>query len=216
MLEARVLGIPHVEDGEVIFAVWVQRSSSSVEVVRVTTPDPDVVYVEAHGHSDEVAEGARAEVVRWIEFQRRFMDRLYARLNTDRNRRPVTSHVRPAAPSVAPGCALCRGTGESEKFFDRSGGHARWAFGPKLSEMPFRERGTFVPCPACRRIDYDHSVDSSVSAGSLSAELERVEAIVTGRIATIREKIRSTAPRSSSGTQASGFKAPGPSRGRLR
>ena len=133
MLEARVIGIPHIEDGEVVFAVWVQRSSSSVEVVRVTTPDPDVVYVEAHGHANEVAQVARDEVVRWIEFQRRFMDRLYARLNADRKHRPSPSHVRAATPSVASDCALCRDTGESEKFLDRSGGQARWVFGPRLS-----------------------------------------------------------------------------------
>jgi len=211
-----VIGIPHIEDGEVVFAVWVQRSSSSVEVVRVTTPDPDVVYVEAQGHSNEVAQVARDEVVRWIEFQRRFMDRLYARLNADRKHRPSPSHVRAASPSVASDCALCRDTGESEKFLDRSGGQARWVFGPRLSELPFRERGTFVPCPACRRIEYDQSIDSTAPPGSLSAELERVEAIVTGRIATIREKIRSIAPRSGVRTQASALGTPDPKRRRLR
>ncbi len=44
-------------------------------------------------------------------------------------------------------------------------------------------------------MDYDDSVERASSPGSLSSELERVEAIVTGRIATIRERIRSVAPR---------------------
>jgi hypothetical protein len=122
------------------------------------------------------------------------MDRLYARLLRDSKRRSIQSHFRDVAPPVPHGCALCGGTGESEKFLDRTEGHARWAFGPKVGSAPFRERGTFVPCPACRRLDYDESVERAVSSDSLSAELERVEAIVTGRIATIRERIRSVAP----------------------
>jgi hypothetical protein len=204
MSKARVLGIPHVEDGEIVFAVWVQRESGDAEIVRVTTPDPDILYVELHGPTTEVADLAREEVKSWIGMQQRFTDRLYARLLTDAKRRPIQSHVRavvpsarpPALASVAPGCALCGGTGESEKFLDRSEGQARWAFGPKVRATPVRERGSFVPCPACRRLDYDESVERAVSSDSLSAELERVEAIVTGRIATIRERLRSVAPRS--------------------
>jgi hypothetical protein len=96
-------------------------------------------------------------------------------------------------------CALCRGTGDTEKFLDRSDGYARWAFAPKITEQPHRDRGTFVPCPACRRMDYDESIERASSPGSLSGELERVEAIVTGRIATIRERLRSVAPRASIG-----------------
>ena len=194
MFKARVLGIPHIEHDEVVFAVWVQRSSSAAEIVQVTSPDPDTIHVEDTGHTSEVAESARVEVLNWIEFQRRFMDRLYARLGTEGKRRPIPSHIRERLPSVAPGCALCGGTGESEKFLDRSEGHARWAFAPKVGPVPLRERGSLVPCPACRRLDYDESVERSASKDSLSGELERVEAIVTGRIATIRERIRSVAP----------------------
>ena len=194
MSKARVLGIPHVEDGEIVFAVWVQRSASDAEIVHVTTSDPETFFVETQAHSAEVSDLARDEVKTWIGLQQRFMDRLYARLLARPTRRPIKSHVRDVAPPVAPECALCGGTGESEKFLDRSEGHARWAFGPRAQNTPFRERGSLVPCPACRRFDYDESVDRASSSGSLAAELERVEAIVTGRIATIRERIRSVAP----------------------
>jgi hypothetical protein len=193
MSTARVLGIPQVENGEVVFSVWVQQSSSA-EVVRVTTSDPSAVYVDSLGHSIEVADAARDEVIRWIEFQQRFMDRLYARLRADGAKRAAPSHVREVATTEEE-CALCRGTGDTEKFLDRSDGYARWAFAPKITEHPFRERGTFVPCPACRRMDYDDSVERTSSPGTLSGELERVEAIVTGRIATIRQRLRSVAPR---------------------
>jgi hypothetical protein len=196
MFQARVLGIPHVEEDEIVFAVWVQRPSSAAEIVRVTTPEPEMFFLEMKGHSTEVADLARDEVKSWIAQQQRFMDRLYARLIAEPKRRPIQSHVRDVAPSSgASGCALCGGTGESEKFLDRREGHARWAFGPKVRAAPVRERGSFVPCPACRRLDYDESVERAVSSDSLAAELERVEAIVTGRIATIRERIRSVAPR---------------------
>jgi hypothetical protein len=195
MSKARVLGIPHIEDKEVVFAVWVQRSSSDAEIVRVTTPEPDTFFVEGQGHDADVSDAARDEVKSWIVQQQRFMDRLYARLVDETTRRPIKSHVRDVAPAVAPRCALCGGTGESEKFLDRTDGYARWAFGPRAHNRPPRERGSVVPCPACRRYDYDESVERAVSSDSLSAELERVEAIVTGRIATIRERIRSVAPR---------------------
>jgi hypothetical protein len=191
---ARVLGIPHIEGSEVVFAVWVQGLSTAAEVVRVTTVDPETFDIDKSGMSAEVSDLAREEVARWVDIQRRFMDRLYAKLASDRKQRELPSHVRPRAASIAPPCALCRGTGESEKFLDRSGGQARWAFGPKITDAPFRDRGVFVPCPACRRIDYDRSVETSVPSHTLSGELERVEAIVTGRIATIREKMRSMAP----------------------
>ncbi len=192
-LNARVLGIPQSEDGEVVFSVWVQQPSSA-EVVRVTTSDPSVVDVDSNGHTPEVADAARDEVIRWIGIQQHFMNRLYARLRGNGDRRPAPSHVREVTKADAP-CALCRGTGETEKFLDRSDGYPRWAFGPKITDVPYRERGSFAPCPACRRMDYDDSVERASSPGSLSSELERVEAIVTGRIATIRERIRSVAPR---------------------
>jgi hypothetical protein len=124
MSKARVLGIPHVEDGEIVFAVWVQRPSSA-EIVRVTTTEPDTFYVEMLGHTTEVADLAREEVKDWIGFQQRFMDRLYARLQAAPRRKPIQSHVRDVAPPPAAVCALCDGTGESEKFLDRSDGHAR-------------------------------------------------------------------------------------------
>jgi hypothetical protein len=193
MLKARVLGIPQAEDGEIVFSVWVQQPSSA-EVVRVTTSDPSAVDVDSHGHTREVADAARDEVIQWIGIQQRFMDRLYARLRGNRDRRAAPSHVREVTKAEAT-CALCRGTGETEKFLDRSDGYARWAFGPKITDVPYRERGAFAPCPACRRMDYDDSVERASSPGSLAGELERVEAIVTGRIATIRERIRSVAPR---------------------
>jgi hypothetical protein len=195
MSKARVLGIPHVEDGEIVFAVWVQASASAAEIVRVNSPDPDTFDVEMQGHTLEVGDLAREEVKSWIGFQQRFMDRLYARLQTGAKRKPIYSHVRDVARPASAPCALCGGTGQSEKFLDRSDGHARWAFGPQIGDTPRRERGSFVPCPACRRLDYDESVERSVSSDSLAGELERVEAIVTGRIATIRERIRSVAPR---------------------
>jgi hypothetical protein len=194
MFQARVLGIPQVEDGEIVFAVWVQRPAAAAEIVRVTTPEPETLDVELMGHSAEAANMAREEVRSWIALQHRFMDRLYTRLVNDSKRRPIPSHFRAVAPPAPDGCALCGGTGESEKFLDRSEGHARWAFGPKVRSTPFRERGSIVPCPACRRLDYDESVERAVSSDSLAAELERVEAIVTGRIATIRERLRSVAP----------------------
>src|SRR6185503_4870273 len=149
----RVLGIPHVEDGEIVFAVWVQSSASAAEIVRVNSPDPETFYVEMQGHTTEVADLARDGVKSWIGQQQRFMDRLYARLQTGAKRKPIQSHVRDVARPAT--CALCGGTGESEKFLDRSEGQARWAFGPKVGETPRRERGSFVPCPACRRLDYD-------------------------------------------------------------
>src|SRR5262245_34667349 len=80
MSKARVLGIPHVEDGEIVFAVWVQLSSSEAEIVRVTTPEPDTFFVETKGHDVEVSDAARDEVKTWIGLQQRFMDRLYSRL----------------------------------------------------------------------------------------------------------------------------------------
>jgi len=206
MLTARVLGIPQVENGEVVFSVWVQEASSagpsSAEVVRVTTSEPNVVDVDSHVHDAGVADAARDEVIRWIGFQQRFMDRLYHRLHAEGPRRAIKSHVREVATTET--CALCRGTGDTEKFLDRSEGFARWAFAPKITEQPYRERGSFVPCPACRRMDYDESVERTSSHGSLSGELERVEAIVTGRIATIRQRLRSAAPRAHAGSRGRG------------
>jgi hypothetical protein len=203
MFKARVLGIPQIEGDEVVFAVWVQRSSTAAEIVQVVSPDPETIHVEAPALAEDLADAAHEEVARWVHFQRRFMDRLYARLRSERTRTPIPSHIRQRAageapshsrPSAAPRCSLCAGTGESEKFLDRSSGHARWAFGPKVGEEPYRERGSLVPCPSCRRLDYDQSFERPVSDDSLSSELERVEAIVTGRTASIRERIRSVAP----------------------
>jgi hypothetical protein len=194
MSKARVLGIPHVEDADIVFAVWVQLPSGDAEIVRVTTPEPDTFFVDTQGHAVEVSDAACDEVKTWIGVQQRFMDRLYARLLDANTRRPIQSHFRDVVPAARE-CALCGGTGESEKFLDRTDGYARWAFGPIVRNRPFRERGSLVPCPACRRFEYDESVERAVSSDSLSAELERVEAIVTGRIATIRERIRAVAPR---------------------
>src|SRR5437660_12899298 len=86
MSKARVLGIPQIEDGEIVFSVWVQETSSR-EVVRVTTREPNAIDVDSHGHTGEVVDAARDEVNRWIGFQQRFMDRLYARLSADAGRR---------------------------------------------------------------------------------------------------------------------------------
>src|SRR6185295_8942955 len=54
MIRARVLGIPHVEHGEIVFAVWVQGTDRTPEVVQVSTGEPNNVFVDSHGHDDEV------------------------------------------------------------------------------------------------------------------------------------------------------------------
>ena len=93
MIRARVLGIPHIEHGEITFAVWVQGGGRTPEVVQVSTNEPNSVFVDSHGHDEEVVAAARDEVERWVEFQRRFMDRLYAKLQNEK-RQPIQSHVR--------------------------------------------------------------------------------------------------------------------------
>src|SRR5260370_5109559 len=86
-LNARVLGIPQAEDGEVVFSVWVQQPSSA-EVVRVTTRDPSAVDVDSNGHTREVADAARDEVIRWIGIQHHYMNRLTATLRGHVDRHP--------------------------------------------------------------------------------------------------------------------------------
>src|SRR6266536_905388 len=146
MIKARVLGIPQLENGEIVFAVWVDEHLAGSQMVRVTTPAPDVILVSAAGHTREVAAAARDEVTSWIEMQRRFMDRLYAKLDAEHKRSPLRSSMRPRAisgieakpfPSATfrigtdPDCDLCGGSGESEKFMDRSREPPRWSFAPR-------------------------------------------------------------------------------------
>jgi len=50
----------------------------------------------------------------------------------------------------------------------------------------------FVPCPACHQPEYEDIVGRSVPPYTLASELERVEAIVIGRTAAIRQKANSS------------------------
>ncbi len=207
MIKARVLGIPQLEEGEIVFVVWVDERMAGSELVRVTTPARDVILVSPEGHSKEVTAAARDEVIRWIDMQKRFMDRLYSKLDSDQPRPPLRSHLRPkaiAAPEARsfpsssfrigtdPDCALCEGSGQSEKFMDRRREPARWSFVPRVGPTPMRERGMFVPCPACHQPEYEDIVGRSVPPYTLASELERVEAIVIGRTAAIRQKANSS------------------------
>ncbi len=83
MIKARVLGIPQLEEGEIVFVVWVDERMAGSELVRVTTPARDVILVSPEGHSKEVTAAARDEVIRWIDMQKRFMDRLYSKFDSD-------------------------------------------------------------------------------------------------------------------------------------
>jgi hypothetical protein len=199
---ARVVGMPRIENGEIVFDVRFEGSDDRTELVRATTKSPGVVVVPFFGHAEEAISAARREVVRWTSERQHLMVSLYARLATERRGETIRSQVRsrPLIPGGQgddqPGamCTLCDGMGEVERFAAGADGQSSWAFLPKTGSATAEQTASVVPCPACRRGEYEEYVGRTVLSSGLAAELERLGAVVSGRTATIRERLKAPTP----------------------
>jgi len=199
--------MPRIEDGEIVFDVRLDGSDGKTELVRATTRVPGVIIVPFFGLGEETISAARGEVVRWTNGRRHFMESLHARLAVERRSQAIRSEIRrlPGAPEgngaegVSPeqadaACTLCGGIGEVNRVVARADGQPSWAFLPKTEWTPAKHNPTLVPCPACRRANYESHVERDISATGLAGDLERLGAVVSGRTATIRERLKGSAP----------------------
>jgi hypothetical protein len=195
---ARVVGMPRIEGGEVVFDVRFDGSSGKTELVRATTKSRGVVLIPFFGLAEETIAAARGEVLRWMNDRRHLMDSLYARLAAARRGQAIGSQVRrtpstpgqPCADPVDGACTLCAGTGEVERIAAGADGLPSWAFLPKTGGLSVARMANVFPCPACRRTEYEENIGRTAPSGGLAAELERLGAVVSGRTATIRERAK--------------------------
>jgi hypothetical protein len=196
----RVVGMPRIEDGEIVFDVRFDGSDDKTQLVRATTKTPGVVLVPFFGLAEEAVMATRGEVIRWTHERQHLMDSLYARLGSERRGHAIRSHVRrrPLPPDedgieqASPVCTLCSGIGEVERIAAGPEGQPSWAFLPKAT--PAARTASVVPCPVCHRVEYEEHVGRTVPSSGLAAELERLGAVVSGRTATIRERLKASAP----------------------
>jgi hypothetical protein len=185
---ARVVGVPRIEQGEIVFDVRLDGADEKTELVRATTRVPGVILVPFFGLAEETISSARGEVMRWTHERRHFMESLYERLAVERRAPAVRSEVGRQQPDAV--CTLCGGIGEVKRVAAGADGQPSWAFLPKTESTPATRKATPVPCPACRRADYEGHVEKDISATGLAGELERLGAVVSGRTATIRERLK--------------------------